>query len=273
MNRRCLRRSWLTLAASGAFLALSYFPGAAALAAKASTAVSSGPYLNGDSSVVLTPMTTMNGMPVMTPMVQAAATHVLDPVYQFWWQGPNGHWTSGGNYSSRSMMTVPPYAVSPDHAGNYHVVVYAKSANAPEAAANEVWSQVLTVMVSPTVDFSLTPSLSAMNVGSSADLTLAQVYTNGKPASGMSLDNLDSTLTVTGPNGDPATGFTISGFGVANQTMVQGKYTFDNAPTVQSGSLVITAGAGVAPGTYYVTASDPDHMNGTSLPVALVVNP
>ncbi|PSR35503.1 MAG: hypothetical protein C7B46_00485 [Sulfobacillus benefaciens] len=236
-------------------------------------AIMASQFTNVGSTVSLTTMSLMNGMPVMGAMVQAMASHLLDPVYQFWWEGPNGHWTSSGNYSPSSMITIPSYAVSLDHAGTYHVIVYAKDANAPETAANEVWSRVLTVQVAPTVDFLLTPSLSAINVGGSATLTLAQVYTNGQPASGMSLDNLNSTFTITGADGKPALGFTISGFGVSQQVMTDGTYTFKDTPTAQSGSVVITAGSTVTPGIYQVIASDPDHMDSTSLPVDIVVNP
>ncbi|WP_053957793.1 hypothetical protein [Sulfobacillus thermosulfidooxidans] len=230
-------------------------------------------FVDVDSQVHLKTMPMMNNMASMEPMVQAMASNLIDPVYQFWWQGPNGHWTSSGNYSTISMITVPFYPVSPSHAGTYHVMVYAKDGNAPATPANEIWSPEMSVTVMPTVDFQLTPSLISINAGSSASLTLSQVYANDELAMGMSLDNLDSIFTITNAHGQPASGFTISGFGVTNQELVHGQYTFQNAPTLQTGTVVITAGANVSPGIYQITASDPDHMNVTSLPVHLLVNP
>lgn len=87
----------------------------------------------------------------------------------------------------------------------------------------------------------------------------------------MSLDNLDSTFTVAGANGQPASGFTIPGFGGGSEAMLDGTYTLLGAPTRAVGTVDVTAGSGVAPGTYAVTASDPDHMDVTSAPVDIVV--
>ncbi|SMC03039.1 hypothetical protein SAMN00768000_0875 [Sulfobacillus thermosulfidooxidans DSM 9293] len=258
----------------GSYEIVAYAMSSSAVKAQAwRSAVATTQFINVGSHVSLKPMSMMNNMESMEPMVQAVARNLMNPVYQFWWQGPNGHWTSSGNYSTMSMITVPYYPVSPAHAGTYHVMVYAKDGNAPATPANEIWSSEMSVNVMPTVDFQLSPSLISINAGSSASLTLSQVYPNGDPAMGMSLDNLDSIFTITNAHGQPASGFTISGFGVTNQQFVHGQYTFNNAPTLQSGTVMITAGANVSPGIYQITASDPDHMDVTSLPVHLLVNP
>lgn len=56
----------------------------------------------------------------------AQASGINSPVYQFWYQTPDGVWHSVGNYSA-----VAQYRLTPQAAGTYHVIVYARSASAP----------------------------------------------------------------------------------------------------------------------------------------------
>lgn len=258
--------------AAGSYQVVAYSLTPAALKARAwHDAASASHIINVGSSVSLAVMGAMSGMTANSMTVQAAAKNLLHPVYQFWWQGPNGQWTASGNYSTDNMMDILPPTVAPAQAGTYAVVAYAKDANAPESAAYEVFSQPLSIKVSPRVDFVLTPASAAINPGGSAVLTLSQEYSTGAMAPGRSLDNLDSTFTIAGANGQPASGFTISGFGGGIEAMLDGTYTFLGAPTRAVGTVNVTAGSSVAPGTYTVRASDPDHMDATSAPVDIVV--
>ncbi len=63
------------------------------------------------------------GIPVT---VTAQIQNIYDPVYQFWTEAPDGKWTASGNYTSAST-----YTFTPSTTGTYHVVVYAKSPDAP----------------------------------------------------------------------------------------------------------------------------------------------
>jgi hypothetical protein len=90
-----------------------------------------------------------------TITVQAQAYGVGTPVYQFWYYPPGGvpgtatGWASSGPYSLSNRFTLP----SPAVAGEYQIVAYARSVNAPtnETAAQrqqyETASNVLFVTV------------------------------------------------------------------------------------------------------------------------------
>lgn len=230
--------------------------------------------LNVDSTLALSTMnsSTMSGMAGSPSMVTATASNLTHPVYQFWVESPKGTWRSSGAYSTDNTYNfLTASTVSPSVAGTYHVVAYAKDANAPENAAYEVVSQLATVNIAPTVDFALTPATQSIAADGSATLTLSQEYTTGALASEPNLDNLDSIFTITNASGQPASGFSIVGFGGTTEAMTNGTYTFSSTPTAVSGTVTITASASVPAGTYTVTASDPDHMDMTSTPVMITV--
>lgn len=84
--------------------------------------------VNVASSVTLTaPSAGVTGNPVA---VQAQATAITDPVYQYWVESPAGAWSQSGPYS-----TATTYAFTPSAAGTYRVVVYAKDPVALNTAA------------------------------------------------------------------------------------------------------------------------------------------
>ncbi|WP_134216328.1 carboxypeptidase-like regulatory domain-containing protein, partial [Pelotomaculum propionicicum] len=68
------------------------------------------------------------------------ATGSSNPVYQFWFQAPNGNWYSSGPYGSGNTFQLPNPV-----AGTYTVVAYAKDANSSQA-----------VVASNTVEFTFT---------------------------------------------------------------------------------------------------------------------
>lgn len=87
--------------------------------------------VNVDSSVSLSvPSTSTAGSPVP---ISATATNITSPVYQVWWQAPDGSWSQSGPYSHTSTYTFTPVT-----AGTYTVVVYAKDPYAPNTAVYAV---------------------------------------------------------------------------------------------------------------------------------------
>ena len=75
---------------------------------------------------------------------EANATNLIEPVYQFWVENPDGQWTSSGGYqSSSSFRYVPPMA------GTYRVIVYAKDKGAPNNGKDSIWSPVQRVQAAP----------------------------------------------------------------------------------------------------------------------------
>lgn len=82
-------------------------------------------------------------LPVNNPVtVSAQATHLLDPVYQFWYQTPSGQWV-GSDYSPQNTFTF-----TPTQSGAYRVIVYAKDPSAPNNATFSVWSATETIPIS-----------------------------------------------------------------------------------------------------------------------------
>ncbi len=80
--------------------------------------------------------------------IQAVASGITNPVYQFWWETPSGQWQSDGVY-----RTTNQWPVALNSEGTWHVVVYARPASAPanedaqQRALYEVSSPVYTVSV------------------------------------------------------------------------------------------------------------------------------
>ncbi|WP_053958320.1 hypothetical protein [Sulfobacillus thermosulfidooxidans] len=106
----------------------------------ASTVTLQGPF---------TPLPTKTPQPLSAPVnadvvtqhsitFTAHAQNLLNPVYQFWYETPSGHWV-GTNYSTQNTFTL-----TPTQSGLYRVVVYAKDPSAPNNATFAVWSSTLT---------------------------------------------------------------------------------------------------------------------------------
>lgn len=81
--------------------------------------------------------------------LSASASGISNPVYQFWYQTPDGSWAGAGPYSGSST-----YTVSVNTPGTWHAMVYARPASAPsnedakQRAEYEVASNVYTITVS-----------------------------------------------------------------------------------------------------------------------------
>lgn len=85
----------------------------------------------GQTVSLLAPATTAWG----TPLTVSALPHgFMDPVFQFWWAGPDGRWQSSGPFAPAASFSVP--ATEP---GVWQVLVYAREATAPdpESAAQQ----------------------------------------------------------------------------------------------------------------------------------------
>jgi hypothetical protein len=96
-------------------------------------------------------LTTANQIAVGSNMsLNAQVSGITTPIYQFWFESPQGGWQSSGAYS-----TNPNFAISAVTPGTWHVVVYARPKSAPpnETTAQrsqlEVQSPVTTVTVHP----------------------------------------------------------------------------------------------------------------------------
>lgn len=78
----------------------------------------------GQTVSVSYPKTAALGTPVT---INAVPTGFSSPVYQFWILAPGGSYTSSGNYSSSSS-----YTFTPNTAGSWQVMVYARESSAPD---------------------------------------------------------------------------------------------------------------------------------------------
>lgn len=95
--------------------------------------------LNVGSSVTLNaPSSGTVNKPVT---LTAAATGLTNPVYQFWYQDPQGAW-HGSNYTES-----PEFSFTPTAEGTYTTIVYAKDPYAPADWTHSVWSEVKTITV------------------------------------------------------------------------------------------------------------------------------
>ncbi|MCL8208206.1 MAG: peptidoglycan-binding protein [Actinomycetia bacterium] len=133
----------LTDLAPGSYVVVVYALDAGQVAAgEWSAALSRTFVLNVASRVTLTvPAAATAGRPVT---LGAQASHLIDPVYQWWWEDPAGQWHASGDYAPAATFTW-----TPGMAGTYHVVVYAKDPLAPNNATDAVWSTVATLTVRP----------------------------------------------------------------------------------------------------------------------------
>lgn len=98
--------------------------------------------INVGSHVSLSPITS-NATANQRVSLTSKAANLTNPVYQYWIENPNGQWTSSGPYSS-----APNYQFTPNTAGLYHVVVYAKDPYAQASPKYAVYAQT-TITVGP----------------------------------------------------------------------------------------------------------------------------
>ncbi|WP_020376037.1 triple tyrosine motif-containing protein [Sulfobacillus thermosulfidooxidans] len=72
--------------------------------------------------------------------IEANASGLTDPVYQFWIKSPSGQWSQSGAYGTNQ------YQFTPNQSGNYTIVVYAKDPDAPATSQFAVIaSQIISV--------------------------------------------------------------------------------------------------------------------------------
>lgn len=95
----------------------------------------------GSQVTVQGPNTVLSGGSVS---LTADATDLIHPVYQWWWQNPEGAWQSSGPYQS-----TPAFTFTPHQTGSYNIIVYAKDPLAPNNATDAVWSAVMPITVHP----------------------------------------------------------------------------------------------------------------------------
>ncbi len=92
---------------------------------QAQTTLPDGVFVGSQVAAVSLNQDAAPGSPVT---LQAEATGIYQPLYQFWVEAPDGTWSQSGAYSSAAA-----YTFKPNQPGIYHFVAYAKS---PEAANN-----------------------------------------------------------------------------------------------------------------------------------------
>ncbi|MCL8208202.1 MAG: hypothetical protein K6V97_09060 [Actinomycetia bacterium] len=85
----------------------------------------------GQTVSLLAPAAVASGSPLT---VEAVPHGFMDPVFQFWWAGPDGRWQSSGPFAPAASFTVPD-----TEPGVWQVLVYAREATAPdpESAAQQ----------------------------------------------------------------------------------------------------------------------------------------
>lgn len=105
-------------------------------------AAQSSVVLNIGSQVTISAPSTM--LAGQSQLLQADVTNLISPVYQWWWQNPEGQWKSSGPYQSS-----PSWTFTPHQSGLYHLIVYAKDPLAPNNAQGAVWSQTVSLNVQP----------------------------------------------------------------------------------------------------------------------------
>lgn len=113
-------------------------------------AISATTIVNDGSSVSLKSLSS-------TPsMLQASATGLTNPVYQYWWKSPSGTWSSSGNFSSNGTYNLfGSTTITAGEAGDYSVIVYAKDADAPDTTQDVVASQTLSLSLTANANVTL----------------------------------------------------------------------------------------------------------------------
>ncbi len=144
----------------------------------------------------------------------ATATNVFSPLYQFWYQEPDGTWVQSGNYQSSNTFTF-----TASQAGTYKYVAYVKSplaANNPHGALeSNVGSQVAYGTASQVVLSLASPSVMAN--GSATDLLTATV----EDRNGNTVANFSGSVTIVETN-PQFSGNLVNGAGSARVTITNG---------------------------------------------------
>lgn len=96
-----------------------------------------GVFVNATDTLSLS---TSNPPPGATVTATASATNIFDPLYQFWYETPDGTWHQSGAYSSANTFTIPAFTEQ----GAFKVVAYAKSPLAVNDGEGALISNVMT---------------------------------------------------------------------------------------------------------------------------------
>ena len=113
-----------------------------------------GVFVNATDTLSLS---TSNPTPGSTVTATASATNIFDPLYQFWYETPDGTWHQSGAYSSASSFTIPAFTEQ----GAFKVVAYAKSPLAVNDGEGALISNVMAgnaSLANITATLSSTPS-------------------------------------------------------------------------------------------------------------------
>ncbi|MHB1957207.1 MAG: Ig-like domain-containing protein, partial [Sulfobacillus sp.] len=215
--------SWSMTAQAGSYVIATYAMNAGQIKAGYwNDAVESTTIVNVESAVSLTAPPTATEGNAFT--VTASATNLIDPVYQFWIESPNGRW-QGMPYGASATDTF-----NPPVPGTYQVVVYAKDPDALANPSDSVWSQTATVTVAPAIPpvanivAMVTNPLPGFRTSDAVllgeDATLSAVVTNPE---GAPLADVPVVFTATNDSnpGDHVTfGEGLSGTAITNQNGV-----------------------------------------------------
>jgi hypothetical protein len=105
-------------------------------------------------STVRLSLPTSNPAAGTTVTATVSAANIYDPLYQFWWETPDGVWHQSGNYSSSNAFTIPALTEQ----GNFQVIAYAKSPLAVNNQEGALFSNAVTAYTGSLLNgISLTP--------------------------------------------------------------------------------------------------------------------
>lgn len=108
----------------------------------------------GSAVTVSGPATVTQGKVVT---LTAGSTNISPVLYQFWYESPDGTWTSSGNYGNSST-----YSFTASAAGPYHFIAYAKMPDAINDAQGAGYSAVsVTQSTAPTTSPTTSPTIQA----------------------------------------------------------------------------------------------------------------
>lgn len=184
------------------------------------------------SSVTVSPSTSTvtAGQPVT---LNASASGIFDPQYQFWYKTPSGQWVQDPNGYTGSST----YTFTPTETGTYEFVAYAKS---PDAANNPEGA-----LVSNKGTFTVgvgAPSLSAISVTGESSGN----GSTSNPATSLNGGSMTLTTTLTDDMGNPMPGVAIT------YQFSQNGAVPSQLPSVTSNGTAVTGTAGSSSENYTV---------------------
>jgi hypothetical protein len=118
---------------------------------QAISTLSDGVFVNSTVALSLSTSNPANGVEVMAT---ASATNIYDPLYQFWWETPDGTWHQSGDYTAANTFTIPAFTQQ----GSFKVVAYAKS---PLAVNDDEGALISNVMMGSASVSTITATLSS----------------------------------------------------------------------------------------------------------------